>query len=67
MQQVSYSDGDKDSLFLAKGVERVRMLLPLGENFEAPTPSGLEQLADRMLEEWCSKKDEKGAVLLCLL
>ena len=58
---MKYADGDEDNLFLAKGVERVRMLLPLGDNSENPTPSGLEELADRMLEEWRKKKDGKGA------
>ena len=61
---MNYADGDEDSLFLAKGVERVRILLPLDEEFEAPTPSGLEELADRMLDEWRSKKHDRGALLL---
>ena len=39
LRQVSYADGDKESLWLASGVERVRMLLSAAEALARSQPS----------------------------
>ena len=51
LRQVSYADGDKESLWLASGVERVRMLLSAAEALVGPSPQQLHDLSQTLLSQ----------------
>lgn len=46
-----YSDGEVEKIWLASGLERVRVLLPAGVAAEHPTPVELHDLSHTLLKQ----------------
>lgn len=49
--QILYDDEDEEELWLARGLERVRMLVPLQGHLKAPSPEELHTLSHTLLEQ----------------